>query len=178
MFHKRFTLRVDYLRRDIGEIDALERLIDMELSRLAFVIASVPIEHAIGGVTVLLDLDQHIAGANGMETSSGQKNGVAGLDRNCVGEIGDSAAAHSLLKLISRDSLAKSGQQFGAGDREGNVPKFGLRFATKFRGDFFRRMHLQRKRVVGIEQFNEQWKTRSVSHAAENGVAIARPKFV
>src|SRR5260370_21983610 len=99
----------------------------MELSRLAFVIASVPIEHAIGGVTVLLDLDQHIAGANGMETSSWQKNGVAGLDRNCVDEIGDSAAAHSLLKLISRDSLAKSSQQLGPCDLAGNLPKSGLR---------------------------------------------------
>jgi hypothetical protein len=39
-------------------------------------------------------------------------------------------------------------------------------------------MHLQRKRVVGIEQFNEQWKTGSVSHAAEDGFAIVRPKFM
>src|SRR5204863_914776 len=151
----------------------------MQLSRLASrLVDAVPIEYAIGGVTVLLDLDQHIAGADGVETSSGEKNGLAGLDRNCVNKIGDSAVADSLLKLIARDSQAKSGQKFGPGDREGNVPKFGLRFATKFRGDFFRRMHLQRKRVVGIEQFNEQWKTRSVGHAAENGVAIARPKFV
>src|SRR6266403_3630731 len=150
----------------------------MQLPRLAFVIASVPIEYTIGGVTVLLDLDQHIAGANGVETSSGQKNGVAGLDRNCVNEIGDSAVAHSLRKLIARDILAKSGQKFGAGDREGNIPKFSLGFAAKFRGDFFRRMHLQRKRVVRIEQFNEQRKTRSVGHAAEDGVSIARPKFM
>src|SRR5439155_23198944 len=100
----------------------------MQLPRFASrLVDAVPIEYAIGGVTVLLDLDQHIAGAHGVKTSSGQKNGVAGLDRNCVGEIGDSAAAHSLLKLISRDSLAKSGQQFGASDREGNIPKFGLR---------------------------------------------------
>ena len=62
----------------------------MQLSRLASrLVDAVPIEYAIGGVTVLLDLDQHIAGADAVETSSGQKNGVAGLDRNCVNKIGD-----------------------------------------------------------------------------------------
>src|SRR5947199_9442702 len=104
----------------------------MQLSRLASrLVDAVPIEYAIGGVTVLQDLDQHIAGADGVETSSGQKNGVAGLDRNYVNEIGDSAVAHSLRKLIARDRHAKVGPQFGTCRREGKGPKLALQYADR-----------------------------------------------
>jgi hypothetical protein len=47
----------EQFRLNIVEIDGLQRLLDMQLSRLAFVIDAVPIKHAVRGVAVLLNLD-------------------------------------------------------------------------------------------------------------------------
>lgn len=72
---------------DIVEIDALQRLIDMQLPRLAFVVEAVPIEHPIRGVAVLLDLHQKVTCADRMKTSGGKKHRVAWFHRNGVNQF-------------------------------------------------------------------------------------------
>src|SRR5580704_12793120 len=150
----------------------------MQLARLAVVIDAIPIINAICGVAVLLNLDQHVTGADRVKSTSRQKNGIAGLDWNSVNEVGNRSCAHGLLELIATDRMAKSHMKSSAGDRRGDMPEFRLWFAAKFRGDFLGRMNLKRKLVVRIEQFNEQRETRRVWQVSKDTFAIVRPKFV
>src|SRR5207237_568103 len=46
----------------------------MKFSRLTLLVDSVPIENAISGVAILLDLDQEVSGANGVKPSGRHKD--------------------------------------------------------------------------------------------------------
>lgn len=69
MADEQFAFWFDQFGFNVVEVDALQRLLDVELARLAFVINTVPIEHAIRGVAVLLDLDEKIAFSNRMQAA-------------------------------------------------------------------------------------------------------------
>src|ERR1700730_4552559 len=150
----------------------------MQLPRLTVVIDAVPIINTIRGVTVLLDLDQNIAGADCMKSAGRQKNGIAGLDRNSVNEIGHRPCAHSLLEFIAADSVAKSDMKSRAANGRGDIPKLRLWFAAKFRRDFVGRMNLKGKLVVGVEQLDDQWETRRIRRFARDRLPVVGPKLV
>ena len=57
-------------RLNVVKINAFERLFHMELSWLAIDTEPVPIKHAVSRVTVLLNLEKHIASADGMESAA------------------------------------------------------------------------------------------------------------
>ena len=69
VLNQELALRLSQLWRDVVEVDAFERLIEMKLTRLAALINAIPIEHAVGGVAVLLDLDENIAAANSVKST-------------------------------------------------------------------------------------------------------------
>src|SRR4029077_4647683 len=68
VLNQELALPLSQLWRDVVEVDGLERLIEMKLTRLAALINAIPIEHAVGGVAVLLDLDENIAAANSVKS--------------------------------------------------------------------------------------------------------------
>src|SRR5205085_2466362 len=115
---------------------------------------TVPIEHAIGGVAILLNLDQHVAGADPMKSSCRQKHRVASVRANHLDMIGSGSAAQGFLKLLPSDPLFESDKKFSAGCGGRDIPTFSFRFAAKFGGDFLGRMDLKRKFLLRIEQFD------------------------
>src|SRR5207237_9809665 len=87
--NQQLASRLDQFRRDIVEVDSFECLIDMQLARFtSCLIDAVPIEHAISGVAVLLDLDQQISRAYSVEPSSRQKHCIASSHFDRVDFIG------------------------------------------------------------------------------------------
>src|SRR4029077_18518415 len=112
------------------EIDALQRLIHMKLSSLTLIIDSVPIENAISGVAVLLDLDQDVSAADGVKSPGRQENGVPVLRPDRVNTIGDSSRMKGVLELIARHRFSEANENFGIRFRRKNIPKFGLGFAA------------------------------------------------
>ena len=76
---------------DVGEVDGGEGLFDVEVARFAIEAESVPVEDAIGGVAVLLDLVNEEAGTDGVEASGGDEEAIAGARMEDVDEVGGGA---------------------------------------------------------------------------------------
>ena len=78
MADQQFAFRLDRLRLHVFEIDALNRLFNVQIPlRAGCRIGAVPIEHPVSGVAILLDFDQQIAGAYRMNTAGREENGIA-----------------------------------------------------------------------------------------------------
>ena len=128
----------------------------------------IPIEDAIGGVAVLLDLDNEITGSNRVQPAAWEKQRVARPNRDAMNMRGDIAALDGLNEAVTGRRISQSDKQLGVLGGIGNIPKLGLRFATELRGQVGWGMDLHRKLFMGIEQFDEQRKSLALGKVAEN----------
>ena len=84
LFHLEMLARGDQTGIDVGErrrkifkIDREEGLFKVKLAGFSVEANPVPVEGTVGGVAVLLDFDNEVALADGVEASAGNKNTVA-----------------------------------------------------------------------------------------------------
>jgi hypothetical protein len=79
---------LDQLRLHVLEIDALNRLLNVQIPlRAGCRIGAVPIERPESRIAILLDFDQQTACAYRMHTAGGEKNGIACLNGNSMDVI-------------------------------------------------------------------------------------------
>ena len=71
----------------------------MELAGLAVQPEAVPIEHAIGGVRILLDLEDDEAAAQGMDAAARQQQSITRLDAKAVETLGHGAGLEFPLEI-------------------------------------------------------------------------------
>jgi hypothetical protein len=176
---QQFAFRFDQSRLHVFEIDALNRLLNVQVPlRAGRWIGAVPIERAVSGIAVLLDFDQQIACAYPMNTASREKNGIARLNGDPVNVIDHGALEQSLLKPVVRDWFPKSNEQLGARIRGDHVPKLALWFASESAGNISRRMNLQRQLLLRIENFDKQRKTWVLRNFTEHFSSMSGPQFM
>ena len=137
----------------------------------------IPIEDAIGGVAVLLDLDNEITGSNRVQPAAWEKQRVAGPNRDAMNMRGDIAALYGLNEAVTL-TKPQSDKQLGVLGGIGNIPKLGLRFATELRRQVGWGMDLHRKLLMGIEQFDQQRKSLALWKVAENISLVILPEIV
>src|SRR4029077_12452577 len=78
MADQQFAFRLDQLRLHVFEIDALNRLLNVQIPLLTGRrVCAVPIEHSVSGVAILLDFYQQSAGAYRVNTAGREENGIA-----------------------------------------------------------------------------------------------------
>ena len=78
MADQQFALRLDRLRLHVFEIDALNRLLNVQIPLLAGRrVCAVPIEYPVSRIAILLNFDQQIACAYCMHTAGREENGIA-----------------------------------------------------------------------------------------------------
>ena len=130
-------------RLEIVEINARERLGNVQFARFAVEAHAVPIEYPVSGVRVLLDFENHQAGADGVDPAAGQKHRVARAHGNAVETFRHFAGLNSFLKFRARDTAFEADEQFRPRHGVGDKPHFGLRLAAKFSGLACGRMDLQ-----------------------------------
>src|SRR5881392_3672055 len=86
--NQHFAFRMDQLRLHVFEIDALNRLLNVQIPlRAGCRIGPVPIEHSVSGVAILLDFYQQIAGAYCVNTASREEHGIACPNGNFMNVI-------------------------------------------------------------------------------------------
>src|SRR6516164_1443486 len=176
---QQFAFRFDQSRLHIFEIDALNRLLNVQVPlRAGLWIGAVPIEGAVSGIAVLLDFDQQITRAYRMNTACRKKNRTARLNGDPMYVIDHGALAQSLLKPVARDWFPKSNEQLGARMRGDHVPKLALRFASQSTGNISRRMNLQRQLLLRIENFDKQRKTWVLRNFTEHFPSMLGPQFM
>jgi len=170
---QQFAFRFDQSRLYVFEIDALNRLLNVQVPlRAGCWIGSVPIEGPVSRIAVLLDFNQQIACAYRVNTACREKNGIALLNGDPVNIIDHRTLAKPLLKPVARDWVTKSNEQLGARIRGDHVPKLALRFASQSAGNISRRMNLQRQLLLRIENFDEQRKTWILRNFTEDFPSI------
>ena len=88
MADQQFAFRLDQLRLNVVEIDALNRLLDVQIPlRAGCRVGTVPIECPVSRIAILLNFNQQIACAYGMNTPGWEENGVACANPNSMNVI-------------------------------------------------------------------------------------------
>ncbi len=103
------------LRFDIVEIDAGERLLDVQIAGLAVGVDAVPIEHPVSRIRVLLNFMNEKSRTDGMEPAGFDEQGIASFGSDGMNEIGDRAIGDGLLKCFTGCAAFQSDMEFGSG---------------------------------------------------------------
>jgi len=79
--NQQVAFRLDHLWLDVSEINALNRLLNMQIPLRAScrigAVGAVPVERPVSRVAILLDFDQQTACANRMNTAGWKENSIA-----------------------------------------------------------------------------------------------------
>ena len=176
---ERVTLRLIHRWFEVVEVNAGKRLRDMEFARFAVESAAIPIEDTVGGVGVLLDFVNQESGADRVEAAGGNEDRVTGLGAYRMHAVGDRAVGDGRFKIFAGHAVFETDIKFRAFVAIGDEPHFRFRLAIQRCGKRDGWVHLDRKIVAGIENFDEDRKARVLRvSASENFLAVMRPKFV
>jgi hypothetical protein len=141
---------------DVGEVDGGEGLFDMEVARFAIEAESIPVEDAIGGVAVLLDLVNEEAGADGVEAAGGDEKAIAGARMEDVDEVGGGAIGEGCEEGLAGDTGVEASVDFGSGFGMGDEPHFGFGFAVELGSEVLWGMDLKAEILAGVQDLHEQ----------------------
>ena len=145
---------------DVGEVDGGEGLFDVEVARFAIEAESVPVEDAIGGVAVLLDLVDEEASADGVEATGGDKEAIAGARIEDVDEVGGGAIGEGCEEGLAGDTGVEASVDFGSGFGMGDEPHFGFGFAVELGSEVLWGVDLKAEVLAGVEDLHEKGETR------------------
>ena len=85
----------------VFKINAAQRFLDVEMPWFAISREPIPIEDAIGGVAVLLDLDNEITGSNRVQPAAWERQRVARPNRDAMNMRGDITALDGLNEAVT-----------------------------------------------------------------------------
>jgi hypothetical protein len=163
-------------RRHVAEVDAAQRLVDVQLAR------PVEVVDAVGRVAALLHLEDHRPGADGVDAAGGDEQGVAALDVDAVQEGARVLpVAQRRLEPGPVDAAAQAREEMRARPGLRDDPCLGLRLAAQRRRDRGRGMDLHRERLARVEQLDQQREPVLVARRAgraEHRLAVVRPQVV
>ena len=128
----------------------------MQIPGFAIEAQAVPIEDAVSRVAVLLDFDDKVSFADGVEASARNKDAVALPGGEHVEAFFNFAAPEFFLEGRARRSGRQTGIDAAARGALQEIPHLGLRFPLELRRDRGGWVNLDRKAVARIEQFAKQ----------------------
>ena len=134
----------------------------MQFATFAVLVHPVPVEYAVGDVRSLLDFGDQDTFADCMDRTRRNKIGVIGFDRHACEDVGQCAVGYVAQVLLFGDRAVEPEAQFGVFFAVDYVPHFG--FAVRvmaFQCKFVVRMHLDRKRVLCVDQLDQQRKQQA-----------------
>src|SRR5687767_3782839 len=146
--------RMNELRFEIAEIDARERLLDVQLTRLTVESDAIPIVDAERRVRILLNLEDHQAGTNGVDAAARQEHRISRLHRDSMKTVRNGPARDGTFEGISRHARSQADKQLRAGIGGRDVPHLRLGIAEML--EICWRVHLQRQLVAGVEDLAQQ----------------------
>lgn len=112
---------------DVFEIDGLQALFDVQLARFPVQALAAPVVDAVGGIRVLLNFEEQVAGIDSVQATGFEHHGLAGSDDG-VGFQG--LGFDSFYELLARYAFSQADDQCGIFPGFGHVPALGLGFAA------------------------------------------------
>src|SRR5206468_3750987 len=85
------------------------------------------------------------------------------LHRHAMKTIGDGAVFDLQFELRARDAALQSDIQFSTGFRVCDIPHLRFWLAAQYSRELRRWMNLQRKLLLRVENFDQQWKYTHVA---------------
>ena len=127
-FDVRSVRRLRRLRCDgaAGEVDRVERFLNVERARFAVAVDAVPIEEAERGVAGLLDLGDHQPGAEGVDRAGFDEDAIADARFELVEAGVAVAGGEGAFELGAVDARFQAGVDFAARFGGEDDPGFGL----------------------------------------------------
>jgi hypothetical protein len=162
----------------IIEIDASQRLFDVELPRLTVEAKPVPIKDAIGCIAVLLNFKDKIACINGMEPAARDKYKIVLPARYPMEEIRDRGVRQSRFEIVFARPLFQADVDTGPFVGGHEVPKLRLGFIEEFDRSMARRVDLNGEDIGGIQDLYKDRKTRVLVSIAKYLGALTDPELV
>jgi hypothetical protein len=156
----RFTFRVLEGGLEILEVDGLQRLVDVKLARFSIEADAVPIEDAVGGVAILLNLDDDISSADCVDAAAGDEDAIPGAYLDSMNGLLHGADRESLLESVPRDTGAQAGEDVAIAVTIEDVPHFGLWLSIKTGRYVGWGMNLHGEALLRVEELEEEGKAR------------------
>ena len=139
-------------------VESLGRQLRMQFSRTTIHAGTVVVVDAVGDVGRLLHLGQQDAGTNGMDTSGGQVEHIAGRDLMTGQDTGDGIVADMLPIFVGRYLAAETGIEIASRFGVDDVPHLALaHLAVDALSHSIVRMNLDAEVAMGIDELDEQW---------------------
>ena len=167
-------LHLDFVLVGDGKINGLNGLRNVKFAAHARLIDAVPIVDAVGSVGSLLNLRDHDVRAKGVNTPRRDEKDIARFDLLIVQYFTQSIVLHHFDIIHPSHFAVEAHHEFGILVGLHHIPHFGFSIAyATFFGQFVVGMHLHRKPVVGIDDFEQQRKLLAifVEYAFPNQVA-------
>ncbi|MPM31649.1 hypothetical protein SDC9_78205 [bioreactor metagenome] len=158
----------------VGESDRADALLDMELARLAVLSDPAPVADPEGGVAVLLDFEDQIARADGVNRPRLNEIAVADLRRKTLEQLRHPGRIELLDQQVARGARRQPGENFAVRFAADDIPHFGLGFGAVAVGAAvgFVGMDLKRQPFAGIDQFDQQREARAIPVGAEQRLPV------
>lgn len=134
------------------EIDGVDGAVDMQFAATAVV------EHPIGDVAGLLNLDEEVSGSDGVYAPGGKEVDVGRLGVARSHDFHQCFVFDAASEIVARYFFFKSGIYSSLGFGFQDVPHFGLAVASvDALGQVFVGMDLHREVLARVDYFHEQW---------------------
>jgi hypothetical protein len=122
-----------------------------------------------------LDLEYHQPGAYGMHPATWQEHGISRLYGYSMKTVRHRAILYLSFEVSLRNAALQSHVELGAGRCVGYVSHLGLWFSTQFSSLLARRMHLKRKLLLRVQDFDQQRKSSALRvSAAQQFIPVIR----
>ena len=146
----------DQLRRALLPEDRAKRLLHVELAGLAVQAGAAPVVEAVGGVGVLLDLEDQVARVDRVDLPAVDEDRVARGDRDPVHAVLRRPLGERLREGLAGDPALQADEERGPGRRVRDVPVLGLRLPAERRGDRGRGVHLEAQALRAVQPLDEE----------------------
>ena len=130
------------------------------MPRLAVQAEPVPIEHTVGRIAVLLNLEHHIARFDRVEPPAGDGNITVWMGRNPMQKVQNCTGCEGRFEITSADPVLQTDVNTGSFFCGDEIPELGLCLGENISCPWPPRMNLEREDVGGIEDLYQNRKPR------------------
>jgi hypothetical protein len=176
--NQRFALGLAECRFKVVKIDTSQGLFDVELSRLAVQTEPVPIEDAVSGIAVLLDLKEDVAGANCVKAPARNKNISVRSSRNPMQKLQNLTAREGRFEIDFAHPILETDVDPSAFIRGDKIPELGLRLGKNIDCSCPAGMNLEREGLGRVQDLYKNRKTLGIVPFAKNFLPVVSPDFV
>ena len=164
----------------VGEVDRPHAFGDVEFAAPPGGVGAAPVAQPVGGVAVLLDLEDQVARADRVGSAGGDEIGVARIGFVALEQRFDLRRGDLLAHQLLGGPETQAGEDLRAAPGRDHVPHLGFGFgaAAEGRARGGVGMHLQTQPFPGVDQLHQKRETLAAApHPPEERLTVVDHEF-